>query len=272
MACASTGRTETKPNPARQKRSSGTTRPRTAGTPFGQQSSKAGRPNCPMTEPSDRSSRTTRGAADGPRRMIDEARLEPTSEPHHQQKRRPVHSCFFCQATEPHRPGLDRTWAAKPHHINDKASFHRNASSTAKSIRSSVVPAERYQAVRAAVRTHRSAGPRQPTRLKSKSLVPSKRSTARSVRTPAGRSARSRTTSPGGLRSASTPLVHTGRPDQRADQTTSARHQHRITPSRRNALHTSYHRDAPLNAQACERQSPHASCIAIHEGAKARST
>ena len=188
-----------------------------------------------MTEPSNRSSRTTRRAADRPRRMIDETRLEPTSEPHHQQKRRPVHSCFFCQATEPYRPGLDRTWAAKPHHINEEASFHRNASSTAKSIRSSVVPAERHQAVRAAVRTHQSVGPRQPTAITSNHLVPSERSTVRSVRTPDDRTARSRTTSPGGLRSASTPaLPHwaAGPTSRPANLSTPPTPDHAVTPKR----------------------------------------
>lgn len=176
----------------------------------------------------------------------------------------------YCQATEPHRPGLDRTGTRTPRHNTENASFHRDASSAAQPIRSSVVPAERHRSVQA-VRTPRIAVPRQPTAPTSNRLAPSERSTVRSSRSPARRSDRSSTTSPGVLRPASTQLVHTGRQDQRADQPTSARHQRRITPSRRNALHTSYHRDAPPNAQAAERQSPHAAFIATHEGVWHRS-
>ena len=271
LTCASTGRNETKPNPARQERSSGAQQPRTAGTPFGRQASTAGRPNRPKTEPSNRSNQTNRRAADRPRRVIDETRLEPTSEPHHQQKRRPAPTLLLLSGhgATPTMPRQDKT--STPRAINENHSFYRNASSTAKSIRSSAVPAERHQAVRAAVRTPRSAGARQPTALTSNRLVPSKRSTVRSSRTPASRPDRSSTTSQGGLRFASPQLVHAGRPGQRADQPTSERHQCRITPSRRNALHTSYHRDAPLNAQAAERQSPRAAFIATCEGVSHRS-
>jgi hypothetical protein len=98
--------------------------------------------------------------------------------------------------------------------------------------------------------------PGQPTALTSNRLVPSERSTVRSRRTPADRSDRPSKTSPGGLRFPSTQLVHTGRPDQRADKPTSARHQRRITPLRRNALHTSYH---GCTAEHSSRRTPIAS-------------
>lgn len=61
-----------------------------------------------MAQNAIRSNQKTRWAADRTRRMIEPTRLNRTSEPHHQQKRRPVHSSFFCQATEQcrdRRPG-----------------------------------------------------------------------------------------------------------------------------------------------------------------------
>lgn len=84
----------------------------------------------------------------------------------------------------------------------------------------------------------------QPTGLRSQHLVPSKRSTVRSGRTPAGRSVRSSTTMEGGLRFASPNLSHTLRPAQRTEPTPSAHHPRRITPYRWNAIHSSCSRDA----------------------------
>lgn len=196
--------------------------------------------------------------------MIDEAQLEPTSEPNHQQQRRPVPTPLLPpgHGATPTLPRQDKT--RTPLAINKNTSFRRNASSAAQSIRSSVVAAERHlQGGQRCghLEPHRgNEMPRQPTALTSHHLVPSERSTVRSGRTPARRSVRSSTTSPGGLRFASTHLVHTGWSGQRADRPTS---EHR---ERRNALHTSCRSDTPMNGKAVERQSPQAAFIATHEG------
>lgn len=61
--------------------------------------------------------------------MIDESRLEPTSEPHHQQKRRPVPTPLLLpgHGATPTRPRQDRNQNTTPHH------------------RRSLVPSERRQ-------------------------------------------------------------------------------------------------------------------------------
>lgn len=190
---------------------------------------------------SNRSNRTNRGAA-GPvvrlDRVIDPTRLERTREPHHQQKRRPVHLHLLLpgHGAMPPQPGHGKT--ATPLPFNDQPSFHRNANHTAiPSNRSSVVPAERHlRASGADDRTILGSGkaprPHQPTGLKSHHPVPSERSTVRSSRTPSRRPDRSSTTRPGGLRFASPDLAHTMRPGQRAEPPTSTRHQRQITPCR----------------------------------------
>lgn len=103
---------------------------------------------------SNRSIRTNRGAA-GPvarlDRVIDPTRLDRTREPHHQQKRRPVHLHLLLpgHGAMPPPPGHGKT--ARPLPFKEEHSFHRNAHRTAiPSNRSSVVPAERLRWAQAA--------------------------------------------------------------------------------------------------------------------------
>ena len=109
----------------------------------------------------------------------------------------------------------------------------------------------------------------------STNLVPSERSTVRSSRTPTSRFVSSCTTSPGVLRSPQPPLSTLGgRRNERtpADRQTSARHQCRITPCRRNAVHTSCCENATPSTKAAAQSSTQAAFIATHEGASARSS
>lgn len=129
--------------------------------------------------------------------------------------------------------------------------YRSSAAPRPTSIRSSVVPAERHRAV-PAVRT---CGP-----IRSSNPVPSERSTVRSSRTPTSRFVRSCSTSPGVLRSSQPPLSTLGgrrNEPTPADRQTSTRQQCRITPCRKNAVHTSCSENAATSNKDSAPRQPH---------------
>lgn len=204
-------------------------------------------------------------AADWPCRVIDQARLGPTSEAHHQQRRRPVLTPLLLpgHGATPSRPRQDRK----------APRIARTIGTPAAPLSRSAHPSFPQNDIYAFPRCGQLEPPHLANPPASHRTVSFDRNDqqARSSRTPTDRSAYSSATSPGGLRFASRTLVHTGRPDERADQLVSARHQRVIPPPRRSAFHPSCHCDATLNAQACEGQLHEAFGIATDEGALHRS-
>lgn len=184
--------------PARQKRSNGTGRSRTAGTPFCRNGTTQRRQNrlwcrtrsVPTERTKGRRPATSSDRANPAGPYLRTAPPGKASSPS-------SYSSPAWPRNNMTRPRQDKT--RTPFAINENTSFRRNDSSAAQSIRSPVVPAERHRSVQEA-RTPRTAVPGQPTAITSNRHVSSKRSTVRSTRTPVGRSVRSSTTSPGGLR------------------------------------------------------------------------
>jgi hypothetical protein len=176
---------------ARQNRPMGTHRPRKAG-PFVRSAVNDLRT---ADQADDRTSirpnRTTRTPALRLDRRVEPTRQKRTSEPHHQQKRRPVPPSLLLpgHSATTHRPRQEYEATQQGHLRQRLVPTERQCAGSAKartasnptaaprptSIRSSVVPAERHRVVQAA----RTCSP-----IRSSHHVPSERSTVRSSRTP----------------------------------------------------------------------------------------
>lgn len=146
--------------PARQDRPSGTAPPSSAGPLFRPNATTTGRPNRrwagTRSAPAERS--------EGRRLAVSGDRSSPAGTYQRSPPPAKASSCSYSSSTA--RPRSNTEPASTGQESTPNSSHHRNACSTAQSIRSSVVPIERHLGV-PEVRTTRTAAPRQPTGLTS---------------------------------------------------------------------------------------------------------
>lgn len=228
-------------DPARQGRTMGTARPKTAGPTFRRHASTAGRPDPSWA--GTRSVPAERPEGRRPATSSDRANQAGTY-----QRTQPPAKASSRSSSSPARqrghtilPRQD--WTATPHPTTMNISFHRNASSTANSIRSSVVPAERHS-IQTEVRTiapsaqsrsapHPNHAPANRPHIEPPRSIGTINRPFLENATQTNRSFKQDES--GVLRSTSTHVAHTGWPVQRVDQPHLARHHSRTAGTRRHA-------------------------------------